>query len=294
MAATFILCVGLGSTGFDFDIIGSIRLPRVICVCLLGASLSVCGVAMQTLLKNPLADGSTLGISSGASIGAVIAIILGGTFIFPFAVVAAFLSLLLILFLTKRLDPGLNTNTIILVGVVFSMFATSIISLLIALFPDNLRSITFWTMGSVVGVDYLKCIILGIAFVVCGLVIYKFANELNIMSTGEENARNLGVNVNLVKIIIMIAVAVLIGFSVSIAGTISFVGLIVPHICRFIIGSNAKKLIPTTIVFGATFLMLCDLISRTIIIPKELPIGVITSIIGAFVFIVVFFKQRKK
>ena len=294
MLATFALCVSLGSTGFDFDIITSLRMPRVICVCLIGASLSICGVAMQTLLKNPLADGSTLGISSGASIGAVVAIILGGSFIFPFAVITAFLSLLLILFLTKKFDPGLNTNTIILVGVVFSMFSTSIISLLIALFPENLRSITFWTMGSVVGVDYAKCIVLGIAFVVCGAVIYRFSNELNILSVGEENARNLGVNVGLVKIVVMVVVAVLIGVSVSIAGTIAFVGLIVPHICRFIVGTNAKKLMPASIVFGSTFLMLCDLISRTVVIPRELPIGVITSIIGAVVFVIVFTKQRKR
>ncbi|MDO5328857.1 MAG: iron ABC transporter permease [Coriobacteriia bacterium] len=292
--AVFVVCVCVGSVGLDTDIITSLRLPRVICVALLGAALSICGVAMQTLLKNPLADGSTLGVSSGASIGAVAAMILGIPFVFPFAVIAAFLSLLLILALTRRIDPGFNTNTIILVGVVFAMFASSIISLLIALFPQNALTITFWTFGSVVGVDYYKCAILAVVLCLGFIVFMARANELNIMSIGEENASHIGVNVGITKIIILVCVAVLIGVSVAIAGTIAFVGLIVPHICRFIVGANAKKLLPASLFYGSCFLMLADLLSRTIASPIELPIGVVTSVIGAVVFMFVFFRQRKK
>ena len=277
----------------DFDIIVNMRLPRVICVALLGGALSICGVAMQTLLKNPLADGSTLGVSSGASIGAVIAMILGGSFIFPFAVIAAFLSLVLILLLTRRLDPDFNTNTIILVGVVFSMFATSIISLIIALFPQDALTVAFWTFGSVVGVDYFKCAVLAFVLCICFIIFMARSDELNIMSIGEDNASHLGVNVWATKIIILVCVAVLIGVSVAISGTIAFVGLIVPHICRFIVGVNSKRLIPASLFFGASFLMLADLASRTIAIPKELPIGVITSVIGAIVFIIVFLDRGK-
>ncbi len=289
-----------GGTTFARSIILSVRLPRVLCVALSGASLSICGIAMQGLLKNPLADGSTLGVSSGASLGAVVAIAFGlripslatsGTV--GMAILFAFLSLLAILALAYRLDCSLSTNTIILIGVIFSMFVSSVISLIITFASDKLKSITFWTLGSLEGSSYSNALLLLAALIVCGAVIWHYATELNAFAIGEDNARAVGVNVKRVKLVILIAVSVLIGVCVAIGGTISFVGLVTPHIVRMITGPNHRKLIPAGLFSGATFLMLCDLIARTLLRPLELPIGVVTSIIGASLFVVILYRSRK-
>ena len=283
------------------SIILAVRVPRVLCVALSGAALSVCGAAMQGLLKNPLADGSTLGVSSGAALGAVLAIALEISIPFlPFAstmlmaMLFAFLSLMLILSLAYRLDFSLATNTIILIGVIFSMFVSSVMSLVIAFSGDHLKSITYWTMGSLAGSNYRNALVLLIALLICGTVIMLHARELNAFAIGEENARHIGVNVKRVKLTIMITVSVLIGVCVSIGGTIAFVGLVTPHMVRMITGPNHKRILPASIFGGATFLMLCDLVARVIINPIELPIGVVTSLIGAVLFVVIFYQSRRK
>lgn len=148
-------------------------------------------------------------------------------------------------------------------------------------------------MGSTSSSSYIDCAIVLAFFVLCSLVLIFKANELNTFAIGEENASHLGVNVKRTKVLIMIVVSILIGACVSVSGTIGFVGLIVPHISRILVGPNNKKLLPFSIFFGASFLMLTDLLSRTIISPRELPIGVITSLIGAIVFVVIFYRGRK-
>lgn len=308
-AAVFAVCVVFGSGNFVEDaqnamsnIVFTVRLPRVICVALIGAGLSICGVAMQGLLRNPLADGTTLGVSSGASLGAVIAIVIGGALpaalsgagTVVFAMLFAFGSLALIMGLAYRLDTSLSTNTIILVGVVFGMFASALISLLIAMFPEHVQTITFWTMGSVTGVNYQQCAMLAVLIGVGLIIVAPLTRDLNALAIGEENASHLGVNVRRSKVLLMLATAIMIGGCVSVAGTIGFVGLVVPHISRMIVGPNNRRVLPFAIFFGADFLMLTDLVSRTIIAPKELPIGVITSLIGSVIFIYIFYKQRKR
>ncbi len=286
--------------GVSTPIILSVRLPRVLCVALVGAALSLCGVAMQGLLKNPLADGSTLGVSSGASLGAVIAIAFDLTMPgLPFAgtmvmaIIFAFLSLILILTLAYKLDYSLATNTIILIGVIFSMFVSSILNLVITFAADKVQSITFWTMGSLNGTNYNNVLVLLVSLVVCGTVILRYARELNAFAVGEDNARHIGVDVKKVKLVIMITVSALIGICVSVGGTIGFVGLVVPHMVRMITGPNHKRLLPACIFGGATFLMLCDLVSRILLNPLELPIGVVTSFIGAILFVVIFYESRR-
>ena len=276
------------------------RLPRVLAVMLAGASLSLCGGAMQGLLKNPLADGSTLGVSSGASLGAVTAIAFGVSIPgFPLAgtmamaMVFAFCSLLIILGLAYRLDFSLSTNTIILIGVIFSMFASSVMSIIITFSGEKLRSITFWTMGSLQGTNYKNVLVLLAALIVFGSIILIHARELNAFAVGEENARHVGVNVRRVKLIILTAVSGLIGVCVSIGGTIAFVGLVTPHMVRLLIGPNHKRLLPASLFAGGIFLMLSDLIARTLLNPKELPIGVVTSIFGAVAFIYIYGSSRK-
>ena len=279
------------------SIIVSVRLPRVVCVALIGAALSLGGAAMQGILRNPLADGTTLGVSSGASLGAVLAIAFGvqlpwisGGGSMLLAILFAFVSLVIILTLSQKLDHSLSTNTIILTGIVFSMFINSIISLVIAFAGERVKTITFWTMGSLANTNYLNVIAIFIALVLCGSTILMQAKELNAFAFGEDNARSVGVDVKRVKLFVLIAVSALIGVCVSIGGTIGFVGLVTPHMTRMIVGPSHKKLLPASMVFGAVFLMLADLLSRTVIRPVELPVGVVTSFIGAIVFIYIFFK----
>ncbi|MBR6332276.1 MAG: iron ABC transporter permease [Dehalococcoidales bacterium] len=285
---------------FVYSIIVSVRLPRVICVALSGAALSICGGAMQGLLKNPLADGSTLGVSSGAALGAVISIAIGlyipnspVTATMLMAMAFAFLSMLFILSLSYRLDYSLSTNTIILIGVIFSMFASSVLALITTMASHKLREITFWTMGSLAGSSYLNALILLVALVVCGGIILKHSSELNAFAIGEDNARHIGVNIKRTRLTIMIMVSALIGVCVSIGGSIGFVGLVTPHIVRMIVGPNHKKLLPASLFGGATFLMLADLVARTLISPLELRLGIVTSFIGAIVFVIIFYKTRK-
>ena len=286
--------------GISVPIILSVRLPRVLCVALTGAALSLCGGAMQGLLKNPLADGSTLGVASGASLGAVIAIAFGITLpTVPFsgtmvlAIVFAFLSLLIILTLAYKIDYSMSTNTIILIGVIYSMFVSSILSLVISFASDRVKQITFWTMGSLSGTTLKNALVLLCALVIFGGIILRYARELNAFAVSENNARNIGVPVRRVKLVLLIAVSAMIGVCVSIGGTIGFVGLVTPHMVRMIVGPDHKRLLPASIFGGAVFLMLADLLARTLLNPIELPIGVVTSFIGAFLFIVIFYRSKR-
>ena len=296
---TAVFCTLLGKevpAGISKNIILNVRLPRVFNV----AALSLCGAAMQGLLRNPLADGSTLGVSSGASLGAVIALALGvtvpgseygGTMLMAMAF--AFLSLVLILSLAYVLDHSLATNSIILIGVIFSMFISSVINLILSFLNDQVRSITFWTMGSLSGTGYAHTRILSLALLICGGVIFRYARELNAFAIGEDNARHIGVNVRRVKLVILITVSVMIGVCVSIGGSIGFVGLVVPHMARMIAGPNHRRLLPASMFSGAIFLLLADLIARTLLSPVELSIGVVTSLVGAAAFVVIFYRARK-
>ena len=283
------------------NIILPVRLPRVLCVALVGASLSLCGGAMQGLLKNPLADGTTLGVSSGASLGAVAAIAFGISLPgFPFAgsmvlaVIFAFGSLALILSLAYKLDSSLSTSTIILLGVIFSMFASSISSLIITFAGDKIKTITFWTMGSLQGSSYENALILLAALALFGGLVIGCGKELNAFAVGEDNARNIGVDVRRVKLTVLICISVLIGVCVSVSGTIGFVGLVTPHMLRSLTGPNHRRLLPATLFGGACFLMLSDLLARTLLNPRELPLGVVTSFIGSMMFIYIFYMSRKR
>ncbi len=286
--------------GLATSIILSVRLPRVLCVALSGTALSLAGAAMQGLLKNPLADGSTLGVSSGASLGAVLAIAFGITFpslpvagTMLMAILFAFLSLLIILGLAYKLDYSLSTNTIILIGVIYSMFVSSAMNVIITFSAEKIKDITFWTMGSLQSSSYLNAGILFAVLLVCGGVILIHARELNAFAVGEDNARHVGVDVKRTKLVILITVSVLIGVCVSIGGTISFVGLVTPHMVRMIVGPNHKRLLPACAFGGAVFLLLADLVARILLNPLELPIGVVTSLVGAVVFIFIFYHTRK-
>lgn len=297
---TLAAIIGRAGDSMNASIILNIRLPRVIAVMLSGAMLALSGGAMQGLLRNPLADGSTFGVSAGASLGATLSIALGlsipcltGGATSLMAMLFAFLSLGLILGLAGKLDGTLSTNTIILVGVIFTMFANALISLIVTFAGEKVRTIMFWTMGSLAGSSYRDVAWLAVALAVFGSVILRYRDELNAFALGEENAKSIGVNVRSVKRWVLIAVSALIGVSVSVGGTIGFVGLVVPHMVRMVVGPDHRRLLPASLFTGGVFLMLADLISRVILKPLELPIGVITSFIGSIVFVYIFFRTRK-
>ena len=318
MLATFVACVSLGSVNIPLrdvwnavfggevsretyrSIIWWTRLPRVLCAGLMGAALSLCGAAMQGLLRNPLADGSTLGVSSGAALGAALSIVLGisvpgleSAGPAAMAMIFAFGSLLMILALAWGIDRSFATHNIILIGVVFTMLVSALLSILITFSGEKLRSITYWTMGSLSGKSYEQAAVLLGGLIVFGLPLFLQSRELNAFAVGEENAVHIGVPVRRVKLTIMICASALIGICVSIGGSIAFVGLIIPHMVRLAAGPNHRRLLPLSAFAGTVFLMLADLAARSILSPLELPIGVVTSLIGAVVFIVIFYRSRK-
>ena len=314
----FALCVSLGSVNISLgDVWRSVfggevsretyraivlrtRLPRVLCAGIMGAALSLCGAAMQGLLRNPLADGSTLGVSSGATLGAALSIVLGITV--PgfetagpaaMAMLFSFGSLMLILALAYGIDRNFATHNIILIGVIFTMLVSALLSILITFSADKLRSITYWTMGSLSGKSYEQAGVLAGGLLLFGIPLLLQSRELNAFAVGEENALHVGVPVRRVKLTVMICASALIGICVSIGGSVAFVGLIIPHMTRLVTGPNHRRLLPLSMFAGAVFLMLADLTARSILSPLELPIGVVTSLIGALTFIAIFYRSRK-
>lgn len=283
------------------SIVMDIRLPRVLLSGLVGAALAIAGAAFQGLLRNPLADPYTLGVSSGASVGAVLTIFFQlsipfiGSFTLPLlSILFSFLSIVAVLVFARKIERSLRVETIILTGIIFSSFLGALISLMIALTADELRQIIGWLLGSVSmrGWEYIKMMLP--FFMIGTVVLMANAKELNAMSFGEERAQHLGVNVQSRKLIILTAGSILTGAAVAVSGTIGFVGLVIPHLTRLLWGPDHKFLLPLSILTGGSFLILADLISRTIISPTELPIGVITALIGAPVFAVILLQRKRK
>ena len=290
-----------GADATATNILWKIRMPRVVLAGLVGASLAISGAAFQGLLKNPLADPYTLGVSSGASVGAVMTLFFGisipilGTYTLPvFSMVGAALTMFLVLGFARLVDRAMRMETIILTGIIFGSFLGSVLSLMIALTGEELRQIIGWLLGSVSmrGWSYITMIL---PFVVVGsFMLWLNRRELNAMLFGEERAHHLGVNVKRRKFTILIGGSILTGSAVAVSGTIGFVGLVVPHMTRLLWGSDHRHLLTLSFMNGATLLIICDLIARTIISPTELPVGVITAFIGAPVFAFIFYKQRRK
>lgn len=283
------------------NILWNIRIPRVVLAGLVGASLAIAGAAFQGLLKNPLADPYTLGVSSGASVGAVVTLFFGisvpflGMFTLPvFSMLGAFLTMVTVMSFAKLIDRAMKMETIILTGIIFSSFLGSVISLMISLSGEELRQIIGWLLGSVSmrGWPYVT---MALPFMTIGfLLLWLNRRELNALVFGEERAMHLGVNVKRRKMMILTGGSILTGAAVSVSGTIGFVGLVVPHMTRMLWGSDHRHVLPLSFINGASLLIICDLVSRTIISPSELPIGVITAFIGAPVFAFIFWKQRRK
>jgi iron complex transport system permease protein len=281
-------------------IIVSVRLPRVLCAALMGAAFAVSGGAMQGLLQNPLADGTILGVSSGASLGAVVAMVFGitiqGTMLGTTTICAmlgGITSLFFLLWLAKRLDGTLSSQTMLLLGVILGMFFNSVVSLLITFASDKTRDYLFWTMGSLSGVNWMHVQVLFWTVLVCSTLLCMCAEGIDAFAMGEEMARDVGVPILRVKCTVLICSSILIGVCVSIGGCIGFVGLILPHMTRKCVGAKHRTLFVASCFTGASFLMLADMVARTLFSPRELPIGVVTSLVGAIVFVVLFGRMRR-
>ncbi|MFO3789572.1 FecCD family ABC transporter permease [Bacillus mojavensis] len=293
-----------GSTGsYDpmyTNIMMNIRLPRVVLAALVGAALSIAGAAFQGLLKNPLADPYTLGVSSGASVGAVVTLffslqlpVIGGFTLPVVSVAAALVTMAAVLFFSRLVHASMSVSTLILTGVIINSFLGAFISLVIALTGDNLLPIVHWLLGSVSmrGWSYVA---LFLPFFLLGIMLLIInGRELNVMTYGEEKARLLGVSVQHRKMMILIAGSLLTGGAVAVSGTIGFVGLVIPHITRLLWGTDHRHLLPLSALLGAGFLVLADLLSRTMIEPIELPIGIITALAGAPVFALILIRQHR-
>ncbi len=286
--------------GVEFTIIKSIRLPRIILGLAVGGALSLSGVILQGVYRNPLVEPYTLGISGGASIGVALTIVFGlpqliGTYMLPLAgFIGALVTLFLVYILSIR-SGKIKIQTMLLVGVMVSFIASSIMMLLLSTTTsENIHSIIFWIMGSLDEPD-TKLISLAVITSLLSLFLsYFFVQPLNALRLGEEKARYLGINTDVSIKILFVITSLLTGVCVSMAGVIGFVGLIIPHLIRLITGSDFRILLISSFIAGGGFLVLCDTLARTIIAPNELPIGVLTGMVGGSIFIVVLNRINKK
>jgi iron complex transport system permease protein len=280
-------------------IVLDIRLPRVILAGLVGAALAVAGATYQGLFRNPLADPYLIGVQQGASLGAVVGFLLpstwhlaGFTTIPLLAFIGALLATLSV-YLLARVGKALPVTTLILAGVALGALLGSIVSYLIISSGDKIHSIVFWLMGSF-SLSQWSYVEVVLPYVAVGTaVIIIFARLLNVMQLDEEQAQQLGVNVESFKLILLAAATLITAASVSFVGTIGFVGIIVPHAVRLIWGADHRYLLPFSVLTGAIFMILTDLISRTILAPTEIPIGVITAVFGAPFFLYLLRKRKK-
>ncbi|MBB6448999.1 iron complex transport system permease protein [Geomicrobium halophilum] len=283
------------------QIVIDIRLPRTLLAFLVGAALSAAGVAFQGFLRNPLADPYTLGVSSGAALGAVIVIFfqlsipLLGNFTLPtISIGSGLLTLLFLLWFARALRRSLSAETIILIGIIISAFLGACLSLFIALAGEELRQAIQWLLGSV-GMRGWDYVYLMIPFFLFGtILIASCLKELNAFAFGQDFARHIGVSVQKRGVVILIGAAILTGTAVAVAGTIGFVGLVVPHFVRMLIGPNHVHLLPVSMLTGGGFLIAADISARTLLAPMELPLGVITAIIGAPIFAYLLFVQQRR
>jgi len=281
-------------------IVWSQRLPRTLLAFIAGAALSVSGASMQSILRNPLASSYTLGVSSGASFGASLVILAGVTlpFLPMFSLpimgfVFGLATIFVVMAIARQLDVRMENHTIILTGMVFALFINAISTLMFAFFREGTQLMVFWQMGSFRLLGWDTVMILT-PIMLIGVVLTSFYKwELDIMTFGEEQAQSIGVNIRRVKFTLLITAAALTGSAIAFVGIVGFVDLVAPHIVRKIFGSSHKHVIPMSAVVGGTFMVVSDLLARTVVSPVELPVGAITALIGAPFFAYIYFSKRK-
>jgi len=289
----------------DKYVIWDVRAARIVMAILIGGMLSVSGTSLQGLFKNPLATGDLIGLTSGATLLAAIAIVLGGHFkeYLPEAVqfslvgIAAFVGSFLSMMLVYRISTsGGKTNVVmmLLTGVAITAIGFSITGFLIYISKDEqLRDLTFWNLGSLAAATWTKNIILAVVMTIAYIILLPKGKALNAMMLGEKDAQHLGINVEKLKKQIIITVALMVGTCVAFSGTIGFVGLIVPYILRLLFKSNNTFILPLSAMCGSILLLTADTFSRSIVAPSELPIGILTALMGGPIFIAILVKFKK-
>lgn len=281
-------------------IINKIRFPRIILSAIIGLALAGSGVIFQGIFKNPMADSHVLGISSGAAFGVTLAVVfgleatalgIGATTIMAFigAVTTTF-----IVYNISRMGNKTPVMTLLLSGIAMTFLLSSLISLFMTLNRQHVEKIIFWTMGSISAASW-KDVMIASPIILLGSVFFIiFSRDLNLMLLGEDSAKNLGVEVEKLKKILLVVASIVAGTAVSVSGIIGFVGLVIPHIVRLIVGPDHRVLIPITLISGSIFMIISDTLARTLIPPTEIPVGVITSLCGAPFFIYLLYKNKKK
>ena len=280
------------SANTNFLILFMIRMPRMIMASVVGMGLAVVGTAFQSLFKNPMADPYVLGISGGAALGAALAI---ATHLPPtlFAFMGAVVTTVMV-YLIVQVRGRAATVYLLLVGSAIGFLTSSLISIIMVFNQEKASRIVFWMMGSFNASSWENIYIAAPVVLIGTIIIYFFHKDFNLMLTGEETAKSLGVETEKLKKLIIIIASLMIAVSVSFSGLIGFVGFLVPHMARIIVGPNNKVLIPFSALGGAIFLLLSDTIGRTIAAPGELPVGAVTALIGSPYFIYLLIKMKKR
>lgn len=280
-------------------IIWKIRLPRICLAVLVGGALAVVGAVFQAMFANPLADPHILGVSSGAALGATIAMLTGVTFnilgigaIGCFAFVGALVTVFVVYALAKVCGVDSIVN-ILLIGTAVSTMLSAVISILMVFNHDQIEKVYLWVMGSVSAATWLKNAFVVIVVTICMVIIMIHSRKINLLMMGEEDASCLGLDTDKIRKRLMVLCSVTVAATVSVSGIIGFVGLIIPHCVKMIVGSDHRRVLPYSFLCGSVFLVVCDTIARTIAAPTEIPVGIITSVCGAPFFIGLILKQKK-
>ncbi len=293
---------GLGASGLaphEEAVIWELRLPRTLLAMLVGAQLAQCGAVMQGVFRNPLADPGIIGVSAGAAVGAVLAIFFSPTEIsvwtVPLGAFAGGLGCSLLVYGLARGQLGTSVLVLLLAGIAISALAGSLIGLISYLSDDaRLRDVTLWQMGSLAAADSWRLALLMVAAPLLAMRFQQRSSALNALLLGEAEARHLGIDVEALKRELILLVALGVGLCVAAAGAIGFIGLVVPHLIRTLTGPDHRSLLPLSALGGALLLLLADLLSRVLVAPAELPVGIVTALLGAPFFIMLLwqFKER--
>ena len=291
------------SSILENKVLEQIRLPRVLLAGIVGASLGISGASLQGLFRNPLADPGLIGVSAGAALGASVVIVLGSSFIpdyifGPFILpLSAIMGAALVIYLLYLFTKGFGYQGVtymLLVGIAVNALASVGIGILTFISSDSeLRGLTFWTMGSFGAANWTLVLPAIIVILITIFLLIPYSRQLDLLQLGEPEAYRLGVDVKSLKFRVIISSAIVVGISVSLSGMIGFVGLVVPHLMRLLGGVNHNYLLPASALFGATIMIVADLLSRTLIQPAELPVGLLTSAIGAPFFLWLIFRIIK-
>mmetsp|Transcript_8367 Transcript_8367/g.4491 ORF Transcript_8367/g.4491 Transcript_8367/m.4491 type:complete len:282 (-) Transcript_8367:680-1525(-) len=280
----------------SYTVIWQLRLPRVLLAALVGAALSLGGLVFQALLRNPLAEPYILGVSGGSAIGAIIGIIMGLSR-FPGVGFTAFVGSMASLFLIIMITSGgliLKKDSLILAGVMVNALCSAVIIFLISITQSSkLHNVLFWLMGNLSMTDIKQTGILALILLPCFILFFYLSQYMNLFLMGKDMAKSMGVNVKAVTLIILVACSFMISATVCQAGLLGFVGLVMPHLLRFVLGSDHRILVPACILGGGTYMILCDILSRILPRHGEMPVGVITAIIGVPLFIVLLKRSTK-